>query len=65
MKNFVKTMDRTSPAFRYLHVTFPRLSKAKSKERVFVDPHTLPSFPSGFLLWQLWYGQRRTWWPFL
>src|SRR6218665_1746883 len=38
MKNFVKAMDRTSPDFRYLHETFPRLSKAKSKERVCVDP---------------------------
>jgi len=37
MKNFVKAMDRTSPAFRYLHETFPRLSNAKSKERIFVD----------------------------
>ena len=34
MKNFVKAMDRTSSAFRYLHETFPWLSKAKSKERV-------------------------------
>ena len=38
MKNFVKAMDRTLSAFRYLHETFPWLSKAKSKERVFVDP---------------------------
>ena len=38
MKNFVKAMDRTSPVFRYLHETLPRLSKAKSKEKVFVEP---------------------------
>src|SRR6218665_3207089 len=38
MKHFVKAMDQTSTALRYLHKTFPRLSKAKSKERVFVDP---------------------------
>jgi|SRR6218665_13225 len=29
MKNFVKAMDRTSPAFRYLHEKIPRLSKPR------------------------------------
>ena len=38
VKNFVKAMDRTSPAFRYLHEKFPRLSEAKIKEGVFVGP---------------------------
>lgn len=38
IKNFVKAMDRTSPAFRYLHEKFPRLSEAKIKEGVFVGP---------------------------
>src|SRR6218665_2076991 len=33
MKNFVKAMDRTFPI-----PAFPRLSKAKSKEKVFVEP---------------------------
>ena len=38
MKNFVKAIDRTLPAFRYLHEKFPRLSEAKIKEGVFVGP---------------------------
>ena len=38
MKNFVKAIDRNSPAFRYLHEKFPRLSEAKIKEGVFVGP---------------------------
>jgi len=38
MKNFVKTMDQTGSAFKYLAEKFPRLSKAKNKELVFVGP---------------------------
>ena len=47
MKNFVKAMDRTSQAFRYLHETFSRLSKAKSKERVVEDPQFRELFKDG------------------
>ena len=36
MKNFIKAMDRTGPAFMYLAEKFPRLSVAKVKEGVFV-----------------------------
>jgi hypothetical protein len=32
MKNFVKAMDRTGPAFKYPAEKFPRLSEAKIKE---------------------------------
>jgi len=32
MKNFVKAMDRTGSAFKYLAEKFPRLSEAKIKE---------------------------------
>jgi len=36
MKNFVKAMDRTESAFKYLAEKFPQLSEAKIKEGVFV-----------------------------
>jgi hypothetical protein len=38
MKNFVKAMDRTGSAFKYLADKFPRLSEAKIKEGIFVGP---------------------------
>ena len=38
MKNFVKAMDKTQAAFKYLIGKFPRLSEAKIKEGVFVGP---------------------------
>jgi len=38
MKNFVKAMDRTGSAFKYLAEKFPGLSEAKIKEGVFVGP---------------------------
>jgi len=38
MKNFVKAMDRTGSAFKYLAEKFPRLSEAKIKEGVSVGP---------------------------
>ncbi|XP_065449041.1 uncharacterized protein LOC103306399 isoform X1 [Chrysemys picta bellii] len=38
MKNFVKAIDKTQAAFKYLHGKFPRLSEAKIKEGVFVGP---------------------------
>ena len=38
MKNFVKIMDRTGSAFKYLAEKFPRLSETKIKEGVFVGP---------------------------
>jgi len=34
MKNFVKAMDRTGSAFKYLAEKFPRLSEAKIKRGV-------------------------------
>ena len=37
-ENFVKAMDRTGPAFKYLAEKFPRLSKAKIKDGVLVGP---------------------------
>jgi hypothetical protein len=37
-ENFVKAMDRTGLAFKYLAEKFPRLSEAKIKEGVFVGP---------------------------
>jgi len=44
MKNFVKTMDRTGSAFKYLAEKFPRLSEAKIKEGVFVGPQNRKLF---------------------
>jgi len=38
MKNFVKTIDRTGSAFKYLAEKYPRLSEAKIKEWGFVGP---------------------------
>ena len=38
MKNFVKAMDQTGSAFKYLAEKFPRLSETKIKEGVFVGP---------------------------
>ena len=38
MKNFVKAMDRSGSAFKYVAEKFPRLSVAKIKEGVFVGP---------------------------
>jgi hypothetical protein len=35
MKNFVKAVDRTGSAFKYLAEKFPRLSEAKIKRGVF------------------------------
>jgi hypothetical protein len=36
MKNFIKAMDRTGSAFKYLAEKFPQLSEAKINEGVFV-----------------------------
>jgi hypothetical protein len=38
MKDFVKAMDQTGPAFRYLAEKFPGISAAKIKEDVFIGP---------------------------
>jgi len=38
MKNFIKAMDRTRLAFKYLAEKFPQLSEVKIKEGVFVGP---------------------------
>jgi hypothetical protein len=38
MKNFVKAMDQTGPAFRYLAEKFTGISAAKIKEVVFIGP---------------------------
>jgi len=38
MKNFVKAMNRTGSAFKYLAEKSPRLSEAKIKEGMFVGP---------------------------
>jgi len=38
MKNFVKAMDRTGSAFKYLAEKFPQLREAKIKEGVFMGP---------------------------
>jgi len=38
MKNFVKAMDRSGSAFKYLTEEFPRLSEATIKMGVFVGP---------------------------
>jgi hypothetical protein len=44
MKNFIKNMDRTGSAFKYLAEKFPRLSEAKIKEGVFVGPQICKLF---------------------
>ncbi|XP_061419594.1 uncharacterized protein LOC133349820 isoform X1 [Lethenteron reissneri] len=38
IKNFVKAIDKTQAAFKYIREKFPRLSEAKIKEGVFVGP---------------------------
>jgi hypothetical protein len=38
MKNFVKPMDQTVPAFRYVVEKFPGISAAKIKEGIFIGP---------------------------
>jgi hypothetical protein len=38
MKNFVKVMDQTGPAFTHLTEKFPGISAAKTKSGVFVSP---------------------------
>jgi len=38
MKNFVKALDKTEPAFKYLCDKFPQLSIAKVSEGIFVGP---------------------------
>jgi len=37
-ENFVKAMDRTGSAFKYLADKYPRLREAKIQEEVFVGP---------------------------
>ena len=36
--NFVKELDKTGPAFKYLLNVFPCLSEAKLKEGIFIGP---------------------------
>lgn len=38
MKNFIKALDKTKPAFQYLCTVFTNLSEAKLKEGIFVGP---------------------------
>jgi hypothetical protein len=38
MKNFIKAMDQTGPAFRYLTKKLPGIGAAKMKVVVFIDP---------------------------
>ena len=44
MKNFVKAIDHTGSAFKYLAEKFPRLSESKIKEGVFVGPQVRKLF---------------------
>ena len=44
MKNFVKAMDRTGSAFKYLAEKSPRLSEVKIKEGVFMGPQNRKHF---------------------
>ena len=44
MKNFVRAMDRTEPAFKYLLDEFPRVNEAKIKEGFFVGPQSRKLF---------------------
>ncbi|XP_061404361.1 uncharacterized protein LOC133340279 isoform X1 [Lethenteron reissneri] len=39
LKQFVRSVDKESAAFKYLHDFFPKLSEAKVKAGVFVGPH--------------------------
>jgi hypothetical protein len=38
MKNFVKALDKSGPAFQYLTAKFPSISDAKLKEGIFIGP---------------------------
>jgi len=44
MENFVKAMDRTGSAFKYLARKFPRLREAKIKKGFFVGPQICKFF---------------------
>ncbi len=66
MKNFVKAMEKTDQAFKYLISKFPRLSDAKIKEGVFIGPQIRQllrdsEFDSALSI-KLWSSKWRTRW---
>ena len=38
MKNFVKVMNKDDSGFKFLKEKFPRISKAKINEEIFIGP---------------------------
>ncbi|GBN15022.1 hypothetical protein AVEN_61618-1 [Araneus ventricosus] len=47
MKNFVKAMDCGGSGFQYLRLKFPKVSKTKIKEGIFVGPQFRQLMKSG------------------
>jgi len=61
LKNFVKVMDRTGSAFKYLAEKFPRLSKVKIKEGVFVGPQSCRLFKDNMFNSLLQGDEKKAW----
>ena len=61
MKNFVKVMDRTGSAFKYLAEKFPRLSETKIKERVFMDTQIRDIFKDDMFNSLLHVDEKKAW----
>jgi hypothetical protein len=61
MKNFVKVMDQTGPAFTHLTEKFPGISAAKTKSCVFVSPQIRKIFRDKQLHRILSCNERRAW----
>ena len=61
MKNFVKVMDRTGSAFKYVAEKFPRLSEAKIKEGGFVGLQIRKLFRDDMFNILLQGDEKKTW----
>jgi len=61
MKNFVKAMDRTGSAFKYLAEKFPLLSEVKIIERVFWGPEIRKLFRDDIFNNLLQGDERKSW----
>jgi hypothetical protein len=61
MKNFVKAMHQTEPAFRYLAEKFPGISAAKIKKGIFNGPQIRKLFRDELLDHILSSNEKRVW----
>lgn len=64
IKQFVKAMDKTSNAFKFLKTKFPRLSEGKIKEGVFVGPQIRQLFQDSTFFEYLNSKEKRAWQAF-